>query len=56
MRNGYVIGLDSQEISWVRSLVDLMRHSDPAVGEASREAIRYLQDMVQRTDQARAAS
>ena len=37
-----VIGLDAGELPWVRSLVSLLRHPDPLVGELTRQALDYL--------------
>jgi hypothetical protein len=37
-----MIGLDSGELRWVRMLVSLLRHPDPAVAELTRQALLYL--------------
>jgi hypothetical protein len=37
-----MIGLDSAELRWVRMLVSLLRHPDPAVAELTRQALLYL--------------
>lgn len=39
-----VIGLDSTELRWVRTLVSLLRHPDPVVAELTRHALDYLTD------------
>jgi hypothetical protein len=41
----HMIGLDAEELGPVRLLVALLRHPDPAVGELSRQALFYLQDL-----------
>lgn len=48
-----MIGLRPEELTWVRLLVSLLRHSDPVVRELSRQAILYLEQVAARTtDQA----
>lgn len=37
-----VIGLDPEELRWVRTLVSLLRHPDPSVPELARQALLYL--------------
>jgi hypothetical protein len=37
-----MIGLDPEELGWVRMLVSLLRHPDPAVAELTRQALLYL--------------
>ncbi len=37
-----MIGLDPQEVRWVRMLVSLLRHPDPTVAELTRQALLYL--------------
>lgn len=49
-----MIGLDPAELRWLRLVISLLRHPDPVVGEVSREALRYLEDVAARTDQLRA--
>ena len=55
MQKTYVIGVDGNELDWVRLLVDLLRHPDPVVGEVTREALRYLEGVAARADESRAA-
>jgi len=38
----HMIGLESQEIDWVRLLVDLLRSSNPLVPELARQALEYV--------------
>jgi len=38
-----VIGVDPDELSWVRLLVMLLRHPDPVVPELTRQALSYLE-------------
>jgi len=47
-----VIGLDSPELRWVRTLVSLLRHPDPAVPELTRQALDYLTDSAAQRDPA----
>ena len=37
-----MIGLQPGELRWVRMLVALLRHPDPAVAELTRQALLYL--------------
>ncbi len=37
-----VIGLQPAELPWLRMLVFLLRHPDPAVAELARQALLYL--------------
>ena len=37
-----VIGIEPQELRWVRTLVQLLRHSDPGIPELARQALIYL--------------
>jgi hypothetical protein len=37
-----MIGLYAEELSWIRTLVALLRHPDPAVAELTRQALLYL--------------
>jgi hypothetical protein len=50
-----MIGLDAQEVRWLRLAIALLRHPDPVVGEVAREALRYLEDVAARANQSRAA-
>ena len=38
-----VIGIDPEELVWVRKLLFLMRHPDPLVAEMVRQALLYLE-------------
>jgi hypothetical protein len=55
MENVGMIGLDPRELQWLRLVIALLRHPDPVVGEVAREALRYLEGLADRADQARAA-
>jgi len=55
MGNVSMIGLDAREIAWVRLLIGLLRHPDPVVGEVTREALRYLEEVAARAEESRAA-
>ena len=37
-----VIGIDPQELHWVRNLIQLLRHPDPSIPELARQALIYL--------------
>jgi hypothetical protein len=37
-----VIGIEPNELRWVRTLVGLLRHPDPSVPELARQALLYL--------------
>ena len=37
-----VIGIRSDELEWVRLVVDLLRHPDPVVPELARQALTYI--------------
>jgi hypothetical protein len=53
MQNACMIGLDAQEVQWLRLVVALLRHPDPVVGEVAREALRYLEEVADRANQSR---
>jgi hypothetical protein len=38
-----VIGIDPGELAWVRTLLFLLRHPDPLIGEMVRQALLYLE-------------
>ena len=50
-----MIGLDPQEVEWLRLVLALLRNPDPVVGEVAREALRYLEDVASRAYQSRVA-
>jgi hypothetical protein len=37
-----VIGVEPDELRWLRMLVHLLRHPDPGVPELARQALLYL--------------
>jgi hypothetical protein len=37
-----LIGIGREELSWLRTLIWLLRHPDPAVPELARQALLYL--------------
>ena len=37
-----LIGVDRNELRWLRTLVSLLRHPDPSVPELARQALLYL--------------
>lgn len=37
-----LIGVDRNELRWLRTLVTLLRHPDPSVPELARQALLYL--------------
>jgi hypothetical protein len=38
-----MIGIDPDELAWLRLLVSLLRHPDPVVPELARQALLYLE-------------
>ena len=50
-----MIGLQPDEVAWVRILIDLLRHPDPIVGEVAKEALRYLVGVATRADESKVA-
>jgi hypothetical protein len=38
-----VIGVEPNELVWLRTLITLLRHPDPVVPELARQALLYLQ-------------
>jgi hypothetical protein len=44
-----MIGLRTQELEWVRLLVELLRHPDPLVPELAREALAYVDRVAETT-------
>ena len=43
-----VIGIESSELAWIRTLVTLLRHPDPVVPELTRQALQYLEGAASR--------
>jgi hypothetical protein len=37
-----VIGVEVEELCWLRALVSLLRHPDPNIPELTRQALLYL--------------
>ena len=37
-----LIGVEGNELRWLRALVSLLRHPDPSVPELARQALVYL--------------
>ena len=37
-----IIGIESEELPWLRLLVNLLRHPDPTVPELTRQALLYI--------------
>ena len=48
-----MIGIEPDELRWVRVLVSLLRHPNPGMPELARQALQYL---VQAADQRTPAS
>jgi hypothetical protein len=42
-RNLPIIGIDPEELPWIRLLVFLLRHPDPVVPELAHQALLYLE-------------
>jgi hypothetical protein len=38
-----VIGVDPSELSWVRTVLSLLRHPDPLIAEMVRQSLLYLE-------------
>jgi hypothetical protein len=47
-----VIGIEPDELVWIRMLVLLLRHPDPVVPELTRQALRYLEAAAARSGDA----
>jgi hypothetical protein len=43
-QNLSMIGLEADEVRWMRVLVSLLRHPDPDVPELARQALLYVLD------------
>jgi hypothetical protein len=43
-QNVSVIGIDPNELHWIRMLILLLRHPDPSIPELARQALIYLSD------------
>lgn len=41
-KNVSLIGVQPEELPWLRLLISLLRHPDRGVGELTREALQYL--------------
>ena len=39
-----IIGVEPNELPWLRMLVSLLRHPDPVVPELAHQALLYLQN------------
>ncbi|MBS1859812.1 MAG: hypothetical protein JST11_30865 [Acidobacteria bacterium] len=39
-----MIGVEADELPWLRLLTSLLRHPDPVVPELARQALLYLQN------------
>ncbi|MGD0499354.1 MAG: hypothetical protein ABSC23_13060 [Bryobacteraceae bacterium] len=37
-----VIGIEPDDLRWVRTLIQLLRHPDPSIPELARQALTYL--------------
>lgn len=46
-RQCYMIGLQPQELEWVRLLVKLLRHKDPLPPELARQALHYVDQIAE---------
>ena len=46
-RQCYMIGLQPQEMEWVRLLVKLLRNKDPLPPELARQALRYVDQIAE---------
>jgi hypothetical protein len=48
-----MIGLEPEELRWLRMLVALLRHPDPSVPELARQALVYLTEAAGQRELAR---
>ncbi len=48
-----IIGVQNEELAWVRRLLALLRHPDPAMAELARQALLYLSDAAENRISAR---
>jgi hypothetical protein len=48
-----MIGVEVEELCWLRALVSLLRHPDPSVRELTRQALLYLTESASRKGNAR---
>jgi len=39
-----MIGIEPDELRWIRILISLLRHPDPSVPELARQALIYLSE------------
>jgi hypothetical protein len=44
-----MIGIGANELRWIRTLVQLLRHPDPSVPELTRQALLYMAEAAGRT-------
>jgi hypothetical protein len=44
-----MIGIGGNELRWIRTLVQLLRHPDPSVPELTRQALLYMAEAAGRT-------
>lgn len=44
-----IIGIGANELRWIRTLVQLLRHPDPSVPELTRQALLYMAEAAGRT-------
>ena len=47
-----IIGLEPDELPWVRLLIRLLRHPDPFVAELARDALVYVDTRCREDDKA----
>jgi len=43
-----IIGVRNHELHWVRRLLALLRHPDPAMAELARQAMQYLTEAAEK--------
>ncbi len=42
-----MVGIQPQELAWVRLLIKLLRHSDPLPAELARQALTYVDQVAE---------
>lgn len=41
-QNVSLIGIQPEELPWIRLLISLLRHPDPKISELARQAVAYV--------------
>jgi hypothetical protein len=46
-----IVGIDAQELRWLRMLLHLLRHPEPGIPELARQALLYLTEAARQRPQ-----